>query len=189
MNHTHRGTAANAIVIALIAIAALFLIGVVYGFTASNAEIRLRNTIEAKQVDNQSELDNLQKKISQVAQINKAQWKAIQDIVVGNSDARTKGSGSLATLVHEAVPSTAQIDSRQFVNLVASSRDSFTQRQKEILDLNREHNNCLDVAPSSWICGNRPRIKVIVVTSDRAEDNFRTGRDNDIDVFNTPKLQ
>jgi hypothetical protein len=190
MNKTKhiKGNALFAIVGLIVAgILAVGIIGGVY-FSYSNSEIRLRNAIAQKQRDNQSELDNLQKKIAQAGQVTKAQWDAIKDIVVGNSQARTAGgAGSLATLVREAVPSTSQIDSRQFLTIITSSRDAFTMRQKEILDMKREHDNILTTFPGSLICGGRPPIEVVIVTSDRAEENFRTGKDNDIDAFGSPR--
>lgn len=164
----------------------LLLVAVIVGmyFSYSNTEIRLRNTIMAKQKDNQSELDNLQKKINQSGQVTKAQTDALKEIIVGNSQARTSnGAGQLATLVKEAVPNVDTKIFGQLMNIIASSRDSFTMRQKEILDLKREHDNCRLVAPSSWICGGRPEIVVVVVTSERAEESFRTGQDNNTNVF------
>lgn len=170
------------VVIGLIAI--LLVVGGMY-MHYSNEEIRLRNLITAKQADNESELDNMQKKIMQSAGITKEAAKTIRDIVVGNSEARTKGSGSLATLVREAVPNTDQT-SKTFLHLmdiVTGSRDRWTSRQKEILDMNREHDNAIDVSPSSWVCGSRPKIHVIIVTSAAAKEAFRTGEDNDTQLF------
>lgn len=173
-------------IIAAIGVSILLAIGVAFlwGVGVSNSEVRIRNAITAKQRDNQSELDNLQKKIGQTAQVTTAQTKALLDIIVGNAQARTQKGGSLATLVHEAVPN---VDVKVFQNLqnvIAAGRDSWTMRQKELLDLKREHDNVRTLFPGSLVVGSRPEIIVTVVTSDRAEEAFKTGKDNDTKVFN-----
>lgn len=187
MGMNQRTTHANALIGALAGLgilALLILIVVSVWISTSNTEVRLRNAIAAKQRDNQLELDNLQKKISQSGQVTQAQVDAVRSIVVGNSDARTQnGAGQLATLVREAVPNVDTTTFRQLMNVVTGSRDAFTMRQKEILDLKREHDNVRTTFPGSLIVGSRPEIQVVVVTSDRATESFRTGLDNDTNVF------
>jgi hypothetical protein len=161
-----------------------------YSVSVSNREARLRNQIKAKQVDNNSEFDNLWKKISQVAQVTDAQKHALLDIIVGNAKARAgQGGGSLATAVHEAVPN---VDTKTFENLqniIAGSRDSWTFRQKELLDVKREHDNMLSTFPSSLVLGllGREPIDVTIVTSGRTKEAFRTGEDNDVEIFDNRK--
>ncbi len=169
----------------IVSLALSGLLAVVFGvgyITCSNYEIRLRNAINAKQRDNQSELDNVQKKIAQTVQVTDLQMTALKDIIVGNAEARKGGSGSLATMVTEAVPNVDVSVYKQLQNIIAGSRDAFTMRQKELLDLKREHDNARTVAPSSWFVGGRPEIEVTIVTSGRVKENFRTGEDNDIDL-------
>lgn len=145
----------------------------------SNGEVRLRNQIAAKQRDNQSELDNTQKKIGQAVQVTDLQKQFLMDVIVGNAKARTGGTGSLATLVKEAVPNVDTSTFNNLMNIITGSRDAFTMRQKELLDLNREHDNMIDTWPSSMIVGSRGKIQVTIVTSARAKDAFSTGEDND----------
>lgn len=162
---------------------AVIIIGLMY-VTISNKEIRLRNQIKAKQTDNTSELDNVQKKISQVVQVSDLQMTALKDIIVGNAQARAQGAGSLATLVKEAVPNLDATSStfNNIINIITGSRDAWTMRQKELLDLKREHDNLIDTFPSSLVVGGRGKIDVVIVTSGRVKENFRTGEDNDIDL-------
>lgn len=158
------------------------IIGLMY-VSYSNKEIRLRNQIKAKQVDNTSELDNVQKKISQIVQVSDMQMQALKDIIVGNAEARAQGAGSLATLVREAVPNVNNDKTYlSIINIITGSRDAWTMRQKELLDLKREHDNVIDTLPSSLFVGGRGKIDVVIVTSGRVKENFRTGEDNDIDL-------
>lgn len=171
--------------ISIIVGVSVFVLVLVVGLTFvsfSNKEHRVRNQITAKQRDNQSELDNVQKKISQSVQVTDIQMAALKDIIVGNAQARKGGSGTLATFVTEAVPNLDTGTFQNLQNIIAGSRDAFTMRQKELLDLKREHDNLIDTWPSSMIVGGRGKIEVTIVTSSHAKENFRTGEDNDIQL-------
>jgi hypothetical protein len=165
----------------------LALVVGIFFISTMNKEASLRNMITAKQRDNTSEFDNMWKKISQVAQVTDAQKNAIKDIVVGYADARSagKGGGSLATMVHEAVP---QVDAATFTKLMAvieSSRDAWTMRQKELIDLKRAHDNLVDLFPGSLVCSilGRQKIDITIVTSTKTDAAFQTGKDDDVQIF------
>ncbi len=161
-----------------------------YFVSVMNTETRQRNAITAKQLDNTSEYDNLWKKLSQAGQVTDAQKEALRQIIVGYAEARKAGAGSLATMVREAVPHVDTSTFKNLMNIVVSSRDSWTMRQKELIDLNREHDNTIDLFPSSVVCAilGRQKIEIKIVTSTRTGEAFKTGKDDDVDLFhkNTP---
>jgi hypothetical protein len=151
----------------------------------SNKEAQMRNQIVAKQKDNTSEYDNTWKKITQAAQVTDAQKQALMEIIVGNSKARNNGGGSLATFVHEAVPNVDTSTFNQLMNIITSSRDGFTMRQKELLDFKRAHDNMIDTMPGGLVLSflGRQKIDVTIVTSTRTDNAFKSGKDDDVDVF------
>lgn len=152
-----------------------------------NKDARLRNLITAKQRDNQSEHDNMWKKIQQVAQCTDEQMKRMQEIYTSHAAARTGEGGKPSwSWVKESIPN---IDTKTFTNLqniVTSSRDAWTQRQKELLDFKREHDDLLSVFPTAQICAllGREKIDVTIVTSTRTEESFKTGKDDSTNLFN-----
>ncbi len=162
----------------------VLVLSVGWYFSVSNKEIALRNQIVAKQKDNKNVYDSTWKQISQAAQVTDGQKKALLEIVTGYAKARAGGGGgSLATMVTEAIPNVDTSVYNQLMNIVSSARTRFERVQTEILDLNRAHTNCLTLFPSSIICGSRPAIVVDVVTSDRTENTFISGKDNDVKVW------
>ncbi len=174
--------------IVLAVVGSLLLFGVVgcsMYVSAHNSEVGLRNAIVAKQTDNTSEFDNMWKKIKQTAQVTDAAKDALQEIFIQHASARTQGGGGLMKWVQESVPN-IQPDSmpfRNLMNIITSSRDRWTSRQKELLDLSREHNNVLTKFPSMLFVGSRGKIEVKIVTSGRTEAAFESGVDEDVDVF------
>jgi hypothetical protein len=157
-----------------------------------NREVSLRTTIEQKQIDSKNEFDNLWKKISQVAQVTDAQKNAIKEILVGYADARSQGrdgNGSFINALHEAIPNLDLTTFNNLQNIIVGSRDGFTMRQKELLDLKREHDKLLRTFPSNIILGmfGRKPIDVMIVTSTKTEKTFETGKDDDVNVFPVAK--
>jgi len=175
---------AGLIGVGLIIIAILFGMGVSF----SNKEVVLKNTITAKQTDNKNQMDAMWKNISQVAQVTEAQKNALIEIFTGYAKARSgdnKG-GSLANWIHEAVPNVDTSTFNNLQNIIVAQRDGFKTRQTELLDLNREHDNLIGTFPNSLFASllGRKHIDIIVVTSSRTEDAFKTGQDNDVQLFN-----
>lgn len=177
-------------VIVGIAILGLFIIlaCVIMGTVVStyNKEVSLRATIENKQKDNKNEMDNMKKKIIQVAQVSEKAMSSLKDIVCGYAEARSTDSKNvIMNWIKESVPNVDTSTFNNLQNIITGSRDSFTMRQKELLDLKREHDKLLRSFPSNVILAmfNKKEIDVTIVTSTSTEEAFRTGKDDETDVF------
>lgn len=164
----------------------------IYCVGTLNTENRLRQAVIAKQRDNTNEMDAMWKKIAQVAQVTEGQKNALMEIFNGYAQARSdamKGGAGMAKWVHEAIPN---VDTKTFENLqniIVGSRDRWTMRQKELIDLKREQDLILTTIPSGWICSvfGRTPIDIKIVTSTRTENAFVTGKDDDVQVFPTQR--
>lgn len=165
----------------------IFVVGLfIWGIGVTNKSTVLINQIKAKQEANTADFDNMKKKISQVAQVSEMQMSKLKEIFVENSQARTpKGGGALALWIKEAVPN---IDTKTFENLqniIVATRDSWTMRQKELIDYKREHDNMIDTIPSCWILSfaGHKKQEITIVTSTATREAFTTGKDDDDKVF------
>ena len=146
------------------------IICICWGFGVVRGEVRLRNAITAKQEDNKNEMDGVWKKISQVAQVTDAQKNALIEIFERHAKARAGEGGqggSVMSWIQESVPNVDTSTFNNLQNIISSSRDRFVMRQKELLDLKREHDNIIDMPPGSVICGmmGKQKIEVMIVTS------------------------
>lgn len=163
------------------------IIGVMY-MSYSNQEVRLRNAITARQEANKATFDNMWKQIKQTAEVTDAQKNALLEIFIGHAKARS-GSGDDKAVVkwlQESVPNVDVSVYKNLQNIIVAARNSFTTDQLALLDLQREHNNCLTMVPSSFFVGGRPPIKVTLVTSERTDAAFSAGKDDDVSVFSKP---
>lgn len=177
-----------AALVALSAVALAVIVSTVSVVSTLNREATLSTAIKAKQKDNANEMDGMWKTISQAAQVTDAHKSALIEIFNGYAAARTgtKGGGSLATWITESVPNVDAATFSNLQNIITSKRDGFVMRQKELLDLSREHERLLKTIPSGWICSmfGRGPIDVVVVTSTRTDSAFKSGKDDDVSVFN-----
>lgn len=168
----------------------ILLIMTFYGISINNKEVILRNTIQAKQKDNTNEYDNMWKTIAQTAQVTDAQKNALKEIFVSHAQARAVESKNLLMAwIKESVPNVDTSTFNKLISIIESTREKFTMRQKELIDIKREHDILLDKFPSSIILSilGRQKIEITIVTSTRTENAFKTGKDDDIDVFQKPK--
>lgn len=163
---------------------ALVLFFGVYIAGTYNSEASLKVLYEAKLKDNNSQFDNMWKKIQQSAQVTNEQKSALKDIFTSYATARSSDQegGSLAKWVQESVPN---VDTKTFQNLqniITSSRDSWTEQQKELIDIARQYNQALQVFPSNIVLHSFgfAAVDPAIVTSARTDKAFSTGKDDDV---------
>ncbi len=177
-----KGLIAGLIGLGVIVVLGIVVVLMYVGY--SNSEVRLRNQITAKQKSNEASFDTCWKIIKQQAQVADQYKDSFKEIYVGLMEGRhyEKG-GALMKFITESNPA---FDIRLFekvANSIEAERRSFLRDQQQLLDLKREHDNLLDLIPSSIFVGGRPRIEVKIITSGTTQETFRTGEENDIDVF------
>jgi hypothetical protein len=66
---------------------------------------------------------------------------------------------------------------------VESLRIEFDISQKKMIDIKRVHDNLRLKFPSSLAMFGHNELQLKLVTSDRTERAFETGKDNDVDLF------
>jgi hypothetical protein len=179
---------------ALVGVGLLFsIISAVYVIGTLNREADLHVVIDNKQKDNENEFDNMWKKIAKTAQVPDAYKNSLKDIIIGNAQARALGNGgnngALATWIQEAVPNVDKLGDTyvNLMNIITSSQDAFTFRQKELLGLNTTHNQMFKhVVEGALLRGfGRKETEVVIITSTKTEKVFKAGKDDDVSVFPT----
>jgi hypothetical protein len=156
----------------------------------SNAEVDLRTSVQASQKDNQVVYDRVWKTIQQQAGVTSEyseQFRAIyRDIMNGRNP---EGQGKLVKFVKEANPN---FDSSLFTKLMTSiegQRKDYERKAEELIDRSREHNKLLQTMPGSFylsFLGRKP-IDIQLVTSTRTDDAFKSGKDDDTNLFGGKK--
>jgi hypothetical protein len=168
-----------------IILAIFFLIA---GVKFHNSEVSQRNLITAKQTDNKNEMDAMWKIIEQQAQVSSEQKTALVEIFNGYASARTTdGQGKMMAWIKEVVPDASPTSKTytMLMNTITAQREGFKTRQKELLDLKRVHDDIITRFPGvifATILG-RSKIDVVIVTSTRTEDAFKSGKDDSVDLF------
>lgn len=177
----HKGLVAGAIV-GFFLLFFILIPFVVY----NNREVRLRNDITASQNANQVVYDRVWKVIQQQAGVTDKYSEDFRKIYREIMDARNPtGQGTLVKFITEANPNFDSSIFRTLMTSIEGNRRDFEMAQRTLLDKKREHDNLLGTFPASLymaILGRQP-INVTLVTSDRTEEAFRSGKDNNLDLF------
>lgn len=168
----------------LLLIALIFgVIGVMMYFSASNDEISLRNQIVAQQKVNEVSFDNTWKIIAQKCEIKDDYKESFRQIHTELMQGRHyEAGGTFMKWIKEANPKFDVSLWKDLMNTVSGERKTFERNQNKLLDLQRQHNDLLTKAPSSWFVGSRPRIDVKIVTSTKTEKTFESGKEDDIQL-------
>jgi hypothetical protein len=151
----------------------------------SNSEVKLRAQAKAQQKNLENVFDNTWKIISQQAQVAEsykdAFAKIYPDIMQGRyGNAR---GGSLLSFVTEANPTfEVKLYDRLQVSIEAQ-RTNFTNEQTKLIDIKREHDVLRTTIPASWFIGSRPELDIVIVTSTKTDNAFKSGKDDDTDIF------
>lgn len=168
-----------------IAILALFgIIALIMGVSTSNSEVRLRNKGTAQEQVCKNNFDNMFKQIAQVAQVADQYKETFKEIYPALIEGRYKNDGN--TLMKWIQESNPNFDTKLYdklINIIEAKRDSFQHEQDKLVDIVREHNDLLGTFPSSLFVGGRPPLAVTFVSSSKTKETYRTGEENDIDVF------
>ncbi len=161
----------GALLIAVIAI-------VIWAIGISNSEVRLRNSFSAQIKANETNYDNLWKTIQQKYQLSGDYKDSMVEVI--NAAAAGRKGGSLVKSVTEAMPGIDSSIIKGVMATIEGKRNDFESHQKMLVDLKREHDNMRTTIPSSWIVGGRAELVLKLVTSDRTNDAFNSGVDNDV---------
>ncbi len=174
--------------IAAVGTAILFVVlASIYCLGVYNAQQSLKNLYEAKVDANRADLSNLKSKLPEAASVTTAQMEQLGALFNGYAAARTpESSGAIMNWVKETVPQIDQSTFKNLQNIITSTRDSWTERQKELVDISRVYNTNLDKQPSGLVLsvfGKFERIKPIVIVTSDTNRAFSTGTDERMDLF------
>lgn len=152
-----------------------------------NTEIGLRNSILTMQKSNVAFYDTMWKTIQQQADVSNKYQSDFKEIYIGIMEARygsdANTSDPLFLWIQERNP---EFDASMYAKLmttIESLRMQFFNHQERLLDKKREHDNLLEMFPSSMYLKGRDKIDVIIVTSSKTEDAFKSGKEDDIQLF------
>lgn len=150
----------------------------------TNTEIRLRNQFDAEQQKIEMVYDNMWKTIKQTAEVSDKYQESFKEIYVQIMDKRyDKNDGTLMNWIKEANPN---FDIRLYDKLATTievERRRFLNAQIKAVDIQRIHNNMLDVIPSKWFLSCCPRLEYVVISSTQSKQVMETRLDDETDVF------
>ena len=172
----------NYVVIGICAIA-LIVIGAMY-FTYQNQEVRLAESITAKIEDNKSHYTKMWEVLTNQAGVSKQYAKDFKEIYPALVSGRySNGQGQMMQWIQEHNPN---FDTSLYNKLMVSiegQRESFHNTQRQLIDLNRQHETLLKTVPSKWFLGNKSSIDIPVVINDASEKAFETEKETPMNLF------
>lgn len=177
----------------LIAVIGVFIVvALLFGggcISYNNKSQRLRNLASAKQDESKVIFDKTWKTVKAQAGIAEKYTETLKDIVLGTMQGRygANGSKALAQFIHEQNPN---IDSSIFTKImttVEANNAEFLAAQKDLIGVKNSHSDLITTFPGSLLVMDKTPIKIQLVTSERTDNAFQTGQDNDVNPFGSKK--
>ena len=171
--------------IAAVVAGGLGLLFLVMGISANNREAQLRNAFNAQLENNKTSLDRSWKTIDQQAQVTLTERDSFRKtyVEIMTASKGVAGEGKLAAFFQQAgIPISNELF-RNLMTTIESQREAFFRDQQHLLKLKQEHDNLRTTFPSKLFVGAAPELQVQLVTSEKTEEIFSTGREDKIHVF------
>lgn len=175
-------------VILYVSLGAVALLGLLYlsmSVSYTNDEIAIRKQVEAQQEKLHVVFDATWKIIQQKAEVAdqyKDAFAKIYPELMAGRYGNSRG-GALMSWVTESNPNFDVSLYRDLSNAIEGQRTNFANEQSRLVDMKREHDMLCEQWPGSMFLKDKDNIKIDVVTSAKTEDSFKTGQDNDTELF------
>lgn len=150
-----------------------------------NKETALRNQFAAQDKANEVVYDQVWKTIAQQTNVTDNYKEGFRQVWAEIVKGGGGGQAALQVFVNRHNP---QFDAKLYLklmNTIEGQRKEFTNNQKKLIDIKMQHDNLRTRFPSKLFVGGKPELELRLVISDRTDEAFKTGKDNDINL--TPK--
>lgn len=173
-------------VIGVLGIFVLVLIIGALSLLGSRAEaVKLDELTKAQITTNQSNFDNMWKSFVEASQVTDKQATAFKEVYEDMITGRYEGDEDvLFKMVQEQNPQLNQDVYTQLQNLIIAGRKEFDNNQKKLADIIREYNTHIRNHFIMNAIFRFPELNSqdFIVTSDRTENAFESGKDDAIDL-------
>lgn len=169
--------------------AILVLTVVLLTVSTSNQEVDVRTQFEQKMDERKAFYDKLYKILAQKSQIatkNDSSFRKNIDIIMSG---RKDAEGTVMKWITESNPNAqyAEVSGlyKDLSRAVEAQREGFFDQEKTIQDIVRVHKNLLRKFPSGVLLTTffgRKELVYTPISSDRTDDVFKTGKDNDVSL-------
>jgi hypothetical protein len=175
-------------IITLGVIGVLVLSIVIWAIGLSNTYNTKFVTGKAFQKNAEVVFDNTWKKIQQQAGVADQYKTGFKEIYVSMMDARyagdsASGKETLMKWITESNPTFDVSLYKTLMNTIEGSRNEFTMEQKKLIDIDRELKTMKVTFPNSLVLGGKADLEIVLVTSSKTEEAYKTGKDDDVDLF------
>lgn len=155
-------------------------------FHYTNKEVRMRQAIVSQVESNSASFDNMWKILQSQAGVTEEYKKPFEKMYELIIQGRKDSDKLLVKFITESNPTFNVSLLKKLMTSITAERNRFLNEQKKLVQLVQDYKTTFSQVPAVWfVTMNVPEYKII--TSDKTEEVFKTGKDNDVDLFNKKK--
>lgn len=174
--------------VVLLGLPLIFIISTYASF--NNRDVDLRTTFDMHKTNRTAQYDKMWKIISQKGQVAKAYDSSFIRAVHEAMDPRKDGAGIMMKWVQEnnvlVQIGTVQELYKDLSRTIEAERNSFFEREQTLASIKQQHSKFLRSFPNNLynLFMGRKELEYTPITSSRTDEVIRTGKDDDVKVFN-----
>lgn len=168
------------------AIAGMMLIIVFFmNMSVENTEIELRERTTAQNKKCEAYFDKMWKVLKQEAKVTDQYKDAFMEIYPKLIEGRySQGDGALMKWVQESNPKFEVSMYKKLMRAIEVERTGFFNEQSALIDMQREHKVYIQKAPNRWFLNDTLKpVDIKVITSSKTDEVYRTGKEDDIELY------
>lgn len=159
----------------------------IYCLSVNNTEVSLRNQFEAQKKVNEATFDAMWKILAGKAEVANEYKEAFRQIYPEIINGRYADKNLLFKFVKESNPKFDIALYKSLSNSIEAERKKFLLAQEKQIDIKRQHDNLRLKTPSRFIVGSSAELELVIITSEKTEEVFKSGREDDTELFKKKK--
>ena len=169
-------------VVAVIVFGIIFMIGGAISWSNHEVDLAIQTNAQGKVVG--AKFDNMWKTIAQLGQVETKYRESFVEMVTDIAAAR-KTQGEMMRWIQESNPTLTPQATTNLMTAIEAQRMTFTTEQQKWVDFAAEHNKLIQKFPGVIynIIFSRALIDPKLILSSRTEEAVKTGRDDDVNVY------
>ena len=164
--------------IVLLSVGTLILVLIIAYFVLNNQEVSLRKAAEAQNKAIESVHDTMWKIIKEKANVSEKYRKTFESVYPDIIAGRYKDTQDMLW-IHEDNPDFDVSLYADLMQAIEVQRMLFSESQKRMVDIVREHETLINSIPHKWFISNRTPINYVVISSGKTKDVMITRVDDE----------
>ena len=172
-------------IVAALCVGTVIAIWTLMWFTYNRQDVQYRNLAVAQENVIKTNFDKMWKVIKTIAQVPEQAVSSFQKMYQPLIEGRYEGEKGdvMMKWITEQNPAFDWSLYGKLQTAIEANRTDFFYEQAKLISIKKQHDDLRLMPPSKWFVGNRPEIKITIISSAATDEVMKSGQENNIDLY------